>query len=600
MAGFRINLFGGIIPRLADRGLPDNAAQFAMNAKLYSGELRAWNNLRELATLSISNAKTVFHYLHANADRYLAFPTYTNVVKAPLVNESLGRLYWTPEAGGAMVNTTTRIEAAQPAFKLGVPPPGGTFTVVPTGGTTATAETRIYLATLVSTWGEESEPSGPVTVSGNADGTWTVNGLNAMTVDTANYPNIEKLRLYRTITSSTGVDYRMVNEWTIGTRPAAYVDNVTAVQLASNSLLESLNYTLPPAGLRGLVGVAGGFLAGFVGRTVRLSVPYQPHAWPEDYQFAVENDIIGLGTFGNTIVVCTNGRTQILVGPSPDVMQLAKMEGVQPCLSARSIVSTSSGVMYATTDGLVLVDGASNRGEIISRNWVTKDEWLAQFSPRTQMSSIYQDRYFSFYSSQLGLTIGFDDPVTGFTELQQDGVQSVDLDTLSGQTLITIGNKVYEWDGDNTGALQYTWASKPFLLPKPVNFGALQLRGNFTGGSEAIPVPAAVGIGGWALNTQPVNGDPPKMPLSLGHSIGGPPPWLALGVSPTPPAPGPAIAVKIYANEQLKYFASIDDETPVRLPSGFKAVQWRVEVQGSSPLFSIALAETMKDLEQIP
>ncbi|MGU7895863.1 hypothetical protein ACV2YQ_25920, partial [Escherichia coli] len=93
-------------------------------------------------------------------------------------------------------------------------------------------------------------------------------------------------------------------------------------------------------------------------------------------------------------------------------MALQKMEGVQPCLSARSIVSTSSGVMYASTDGLVLIDGGSNRGQIVSRGWVTKDEWLTMFSPKTQMSSVYQDRYLAFYSSQLGFTIGFDDPVT--------------------------------------------------------------------------------------------------------------------------------------------------------------------------------------------
>ncbi len=603
MAGFRVTLFGGIIPRLADRGLPDNAAQFAMNAKLFSGELRAWNRLRELATLSISNAKTVFHYLHSGADRYLAFPTYTNVVKAPLINEQLGRLYWTPEAGGAMVNTTARIEASQPAFKLGVPRPTGTFTVVPAGGTIATAETRVYAATVVTTFGEESAPSDTVSVSGNADGTWTVNGLNALVVDTAGYPNISKLRLYRTLSSSTGVDYRMVFEWPIGTQPAVYNDTMTNTALASQPVLQSLGWDLPPDGLRGLIAVAGGFLAGFTARTVRLSVPYQPQAWPVDFQFAVEDDIVGLGTFGNTVVVCTNGRTYLLIGPSPDAMSLVKMEGVQSCLSARSIVSTSGGVMYASTDGLVIIDGSTNRGAIISRQWVTKDEWMARFAPRLQMASIYQDRYLAFYSSQLGLTIGFDDSLTGFTELQQEGVQSVDLDVLSGQTLITIGNKVYEWDGDPTASLSYTWQSKPFLVPKPLNFGALQLRADFAGNSSTIPVPPAQGIGGFAMNARgPINGfaglaKPPAE--RYGYALNGPPAWMAMGVAPAPPAAGPEIAVKVYADGVLRWFGSINSEKAQRLPSGFKAVKWEVELQGASALYSFALSETAKGLEQI-
>lgn len=595
--GIRITLFGGIVPRLSDRGLPDNAAQFAMNAKLFSGELRAWNTRRALANVPV-NSQTVFHYLHTGLDRYLAFPEFTNVVKAPLINETLGRLYWTGSSG-PRVNTTTRIEASQPSFKLGVPSPGGTFTVVPSGGTPALSETRVYLATLVSTFGEESAPGNTVTVVGNADGTWTVNGLNALTIDTVNYPNIEKLRLYRTLTSSTGVDYRMVNEWLIGARPASYVDNVSSTTLAANTLLQTLGWNTPPDALRGLIGVAGGFLAGFVGRTVRLSVPYQPHSWPDVYQFAVEDDIVALGTFANTIVIATKGRAFLLIGPSPDTVALSKLDGVQPCLSARSLVSTVSGVMYASTDGIVLVDGATNVGRIISRNWVLKDEWMSQFSPKTQMSSIYQDRYFSFYTSQLGLTVGFDDPVTGFTELQLDGITSVDLDTLTGQTLITIGDTVYEWDGDTTSVMTYSWKSKPFLQPKPVNFAALQLRGSFAGSGASIPVPPAQGIGGYSLNSQVINGGKTAAG-KYGGSLNGPPDWLAMGTSPAPPLPGPEVAVKVYGDGVLRWFGSVSDERVYRLPSGYKAVQWEVEVQGVSPLYSIALADTAKGLENIP
>jgi hypothetical protein len=596
-AAIRLQLFGGIIPRISDRGLPDNAAQFALNAKLTSGELRAWNRLLEKATLPIADAVTVFHYTHLGADRYLAFNNRTHVVKAPLINETLGRLYWTNNAG-PQVNTTTRIEAAQAAFKLGVPPPGGTFTVVPTGGTVATAQTRVYLAALESSFGEIGGPTTPVTASGNSDGTWTINGLNALTIDALYTANITHLRLYRTITSATGVDYRLVNRWTIAGRPAAYVDNITDPVLASNELYESLNADLPPDALRGLVAVAGGFMAGYSGRTVRMSIPYFPHAWPEDYSFAVEDDIVGLGTFGNTVVVCTKGRPYLLVGPSPDGMFLQKMEGVQPCLSERSIVSTSAGVMFATTDGLVLVDGSTNRGGIVSRNWVTKDEWMAQFSPATQMASVYQDRYFAFYSNQLGFAVGFDDPITGYTELQTTNVQSVDLDPLTGQTLVTIGSKVYEWDSDTTGVLTYVWRSKPFLQVKPLNFGVIQVRGTFVGDSADIPVPPATGISGFSLNKAAINGD--FTAANIGGSINGPPAWQALSLDPAPPAVGPTVLVRIYVDDILQWTGQVGNEDPVRLPSGFKGTKWEIELQGGIPLYSVTLADTAKSLESLP
>ena len=589
MSHIRITLFGGIIPRLADRGLPDNAAQFALNAKLYSGELRAWSKLRKLFDLPISNPKTVYHYRNdAGSDRYLAFDKHTYVVKAPLVNETLGRLYWS-NADGVFVNTTARIGLSQPAFKLGVPPAGGTFTVSPSGGTSATSTTRVYLTTLVTSFGEESAPGATVTVTGNADGTWTVNGLGALTIDTANYPNITHLRLYRTVSSATGTDYRLVAEWPIGGRPASYNDGMTNVQASSQPVLQSLGWSIPVSGLKGLIGVAGGFMVGFKGRTVYASVPYQPHAWPEEQQWAVEDNIVGLGTFGNTVVICTEGRAQLLVGPSPDVMALAKMEGVQPCLSARGIVSTVSGVMYPSTDGLVLVDGGSSRGEIVSKVWVTKTEWMSRFSPATQMSSVYQDRYFSFYTDLLGFTVGFDDPVTGFTELEQVGVSSVDMDQLTGQTLIGIGNEVFEWDGDPTQTLSYQWRSKPFIVPKPVNFGVLQMRGTFTSSTLPEP-PAPMAPGGYAINDQMIGA----------QTINGPAEWQVVGAIPVPPDLDPGVAVKVYGDGVLRWFGQVTDESPYRMPSGYKATHWELEVQGDSAIYSMAIAETAKELERLP
>lgn len=599
MAHIRISLFGGIIPRLADRGLPDNAAQFALNAKLYSGELRAWSNLNFLAQLPISDAKTVYHYRDADGeDQYLAFNKYTNVVKAPLVNETLGRLYYSND-DGVFVTTSERIANEDPPFKLGMPKPEGTFTVTPSGGDDDTAETRAYVVISVSAFGEESAPSRAVLADGNADGTWTITGLDALTLDPDYAGNVTHLRLYRTISSNTGADYRMVDEWEIDAVPSSYDDEVTAEDLADNPVLQSLGWLPPPQEMRGLIGIAGGFMAGFVDRTVRLSVPYHPHAWPEDYQFAVEDKIVGLGTFGNTIVVCTEGRAALLIGLDPESMSLSKLEGVQPCLSARGIVSTVSGVMYPSTDGLVLVDASSNSGQIISRAWVTKNEWMNRFSPATQMSSVYQDRYFSFYNSSLGFTVGFDDPVTGFTELQLSNVSSVDLDPLTGQTLITIGDSVYEWDGAPASTLYYQWLSKPFLTPKPVNFGAIQLRGTFGAASTLPPdwqVPDAVG---YALNSYAIGvGGPPSM--HLGGSINGPAFWQTNATEPTPPGTQPGVAVKVYADGTLRWIGNINTEVPRRLPSGYKAVRWEVELLGTNDIYSITLSETLKELERLP
>ncbi|MGU7895830.1 hypothetical protein, partial [Escherichia coli] len=85
-----------------------------------------------------------------------------------------------------------------------------------------------------------------------------------------------------------------------------------------------------------------------------------------------------------------------------------------------------------------------------------------------------------------------------------------------------------------------------------------------------------------------------------GGSLNGPPAWMALGDPPSSAASGPEVAVKIYGDGQLRWFGSVNSEQPRRLPSGYKAVLWEVEVQGASPLYSITLADTLKALEALP
>lgn len=597
MANLRVTNFGGIIPRLGKRLLPDSNAQYALNAKLFSGELRAWWQPTTLATLpdieyeipgdpptpATTPPVDFYFFQYEGDDYYSGFRFKTDVVRAPLINDAFDRVYLSDETG-AYITTLPDMAALNPPIALGVPAPVITaFTVTATGGTDALAETRVYVAILVSAYGEEGAPSGAVLESGNADGTWTIDDLDTFSYDSTLYPNITHLRLYRTITSSTGVDYRQVIEWDIGSVPNSYVDNVAATVVASSPVLQSLAWTPPPVGLQGIVAMAGGFMAGFVGKTIYFSEPYFPHAWPEEYQQAVEDDIVALGTFGNTLVATTVGQPYGAVGTVPAAMSFMKFEAMLPCMSSRGLVSTAASVLYPSPDGLVSISEGGIG--IVSKNYVTKDEWESRFATSTMRAAVHGDRYFSFYSNSLGFIIGFDDAATAFTELQRDeGVIAVHNDRFTGRTLyLTSAGKVMEWDGNFGTAMTYTWRTKPFLVPKPLNFGAIQIRGTFNDAPN-VETPVVVAdvfgydLNGITINTVPING------LVSG----------ALVVD----APSSVVA-KVYADDVLIWTGVFMSETPRRLPSGFKAVQWEIEVSGSVPLYSLVMASTMKELEQV-
>jgi hypothetical protein len=80
-----------------------------------------------------------------------------------------------------------------------------------------------------------------------------------------------------------------------------------------------------------------------------------------------------------------------------------------------------------------------------------------------------------------------------------------------------------------------------------------------------------------AINTIPING-----PAVLVHE----------GTQGT-------VHVKLYGDGLLRWEGDITSERPYRLPSGYKAVKWEIEISGDTPLFSCVVATTAKELEQV-
>ena len=584
MTVIRVSGFGGIIPRLGKRLLPDSNAQYALNAQLFSGELRAWQKPKLITTFAFA-PQDVYHYRRRDdgTDHYIPFDRKTDVVKAPIINDAYGRLYWTN--GTAMYTTTMDdVEAGIDPVITGVPSPsfGTPITVTATGGTAATAETRVYTVILVSKYGEEGAPAlaSTITASGNADGTWTVAHLDSLVTGSLN-PNITKIRLYRTI-DATNVAYRQVKEWDIGTQPASYVDNVTNGNLANNPALQSLDWTPPPLGLQGLCAGPGGMLAAFKGKTVHFSVPFFPHAWPDAYQLALEDDIVAMGWVGSMLIIGTTGRPGVVQGTGPTSLALQRFDEVLPCLSARSLVTTSVAVFFASLDGLLAVgpSGVSN----VTQAYATRKDWIERFSPASLAGAVYQGRYFGFYSSQLGFSLGFDDATTGLTDLQYDGITVVKNSAVDNSAHMLVGNKLYQWDEQTLNPLLYVWRTKPFVVPKPCNMGVLQIRGDFpAGGVSQTEAPDPIDPAGFAVNENLVND-------IVINGVGGVEQLLSSNT----------VGVKIYADGKLRWVGSVGSEKPVRLPSGFKATQWEIELSGSLSVFSVVIATTMQELEAVP
>lgn len=251
-------------------------------------------------------------------------------------------------------------------------------------------ESRAYVATYVTDWGEESAPS---TVSAVVD----VDQNDSVDLTIATAPpgrNILKIRIYRSQAgSSTDSAFLFVKELTISTDGYTTNDALKSTELGETC--PSFDWDEPPADLANLVLHPSGALAGSVRETVYFSEPNKPYAWPP-YEVTVDFSVVGLCVFGQSIFVGTRGNPFILNGADPGSMSAVKLDANQACVSKRSIVSVGSGVIYASPDGLCMCDGTGVR--LLTQEHFSRADWQA-YVPSSIIAAEHDGTYFAFYNT---------------------------------------------------------------------------------------------------------------------------------------------------------------------------------------------------------
>jgi hypothetical protein len=106
---------------------------------------------------------------------------------------------------------------------------------------------------------------------------------------------------------------------------------------------------------------------------------------------------------------------------------------------------------------------------------------------------------------------------------------------LRDQLYVLNGANVQKWDAGT--AMTYTFRSKLFKQPKPVNFVTAKAQ------ADSYPV-----------------------------------------------------TVRLYADSVLRHTQTVTSASPFRLPSGFEATTWQIEIEGTAPVQYAMLATTVAEL----
>lgn len=415
-----------------------------------------------------------------------------DAVKGPIADDEHKRLYWTGD-GPPKMGTLSLIQSGSSQYPgasrmLGLPVPGfmtatgpdtepyedtdddnNPITVDPTDGNQIV--TTAYVITYVSDIGEEGPASSPTNIIDRYDG-------GAVTLTNIPTPsgafNVTGKRIYR---AELNGSYQFVAE--ISASTTTYSDNIESAALGEP--LPSDGWVQPHENMIGLTALPNGVLAGFWKNTVAFSEPYQPHAWPVEYRYAMEYDVVGLAVCAAGLVVCTKGAPYIMSGSSPASMSQNKLEVNYPCLSKQSVVDMGDYVVYASTDGLVAVGGDS--ASLISIDKISRRYWRLYFggSSTPIIGVKWRERYlglvqqgssrimFSFHPREGLCFFNFndeymDEPTTLWRDPETDVIYGL-LDNDSG---------VYRWEYGSGVAAK--WISKDFSMPPSQNYVCCKIR----------------------------------------------------------------------------------------------------------------------------
>jgi len=361
-------------------------------------------------------------------------------------------------------------------------------------------ESRGYVYTWVTEYGEESPPSPAVLLTGWSNGIWTVGLFQPPANDLGVHRNVKKLNIYRTVPGQAATAFFFVDTVLIGT--ASYVDSKPNDTVALNNILESTNWFPPPPNLLGLTVMQNGMIAGFTGNEIWFCEPYHPHAWPPGYVLTVDFPIIGMGMTGSSLVVCTAAAPYVINGMAPNQMSQLKCSVSHPCSSRASILGGDNFVTYMSPNGFIQVNG---NGVAIntSDKWITRQQWQQLVPQKNTRAILLASCYYCLGSvspdgldtsqAQRGFTIEMDQDNTGFSIWPHPGghrlglqildspldvnILNVQTDPWTGIGLIVVAGSVYYFDfSDPAPELKtYTWRSKDYSQNAKRNYAAMKV-----------------------------------------------------------------------------------------------------------------------------
>lgn len=533
MSKLTIDNFRGAVLAIHPRLLGAANGVNVVNLCELRGDLRPWRDPLTTATIP-AGRQTIYRMgrdTPSDASYWLSWTTHVDVIRGLNPTDTVERTIFT--GSGVPSYTDNTIALATPPYPtaikpLGVPAPTTAPTIaVHTAGPTVTATINVVVViTFVTDAGEEGSISPPSNI--------LVAIMPASTIDVTGFPafpagnyGFNRYRVYASATGATSTSYQFAGEYASGTTTAT-------INLANlGGALQTLDYDMPPADGHSIVSLWQ-FAAMASGKSIRFCAVGLIYAWPLLYRMLCADTIVGLGVFDQALVALTTGRPVLIQGSDPSSMQMQQVPLDQACVSAASIVSFGSGVVWASPDGLFMMTSAGPVN--LTAGIMTKEDWRA-LVPSTIIGEQQQGLYVGSYTVS-GVTKGFiinpsrpDGIVfltTGYAALHRDDIQDA--------LFVVSGTSVQKWDAAGT-SMTATFTTKQFRMQSPTTYSCARVVADVFGQT-----------------------------------------------------------VRFYADGTLRFTKTVADGKPFRLPTGFVAQDWQFSIDTTTPVQALLVGNDMREI----
>lgn len=326
-------------------------------------------------------------------------------------------------------------------------------------------ETRAYVVTLVNSWGEEGPPSDPVIIRlSDAEKVDVVLPEPNM----SDFRGYQEYRIYRTATGSSDTQFFYVDSVLAG----SYSDEKKDEELGEE--LPSEGWYPPPENCDIIEMMPNGILAVAKEDTLYFSQPFLPHAYNPLDAIGFGHQIMAMKSHESGLVVVTTTGPYLIAGIRPDAMTQTRLAVTQAAVSKAGITRAGRGVVYASHDGLVVIGGATASLQDSQRLW-TRDDWRKETEGWLSTISLaaHDGKIIAHWATRDALVIDLDEAGGQLTRCDQLGGASFVLPQTDGLYFHRV-DRIYEFQAGND-ARSLIWVSKPFVVPVPLNFGAIEI-----------------------------------------------------------------------------------------------------------------------------